>query len=125
MREYTLTVFDENIVGTGPWFSSSQYNDALGLADTFVGQTIVESVSNTSATLTIDMQHSCNGLDWLSLTGFSGPIGGNDATNLLTYGGDYTFGSPLSLMRFKISLSSAAASCRLKIFVCGRTARAP
>lgn len=122
MREFTVNVFDENIAGTTPRFTSSQYDDVLGSADTFELHAVTQGVSGTTTILTVDTQHSCNGLDWLNLD--AGAINAvtavNDGSFWFAHSG--LLSPPLSLVRFRITLSGAAPACRLKLMVCCRSA---
>lgn len=133
MRDFTVNVFDEYINGTATtWYTSSAHNDLLGSADDLLIQAVPDQVSytGTAATLTLAVEHSCNGLDWLAVAAAPFPttpeINGVQITNETGMLGVRTMWMPplLSFIRFRITLGGGTASaCRLKVWVTGRVSR--
>ena len=60
MRILSKLVFDEELSGSGPFFTNQQLNELLGRYDQVSIQAIVDK-ANTSGSLTVHLQHSADG----------------------------------------------------------------
>lgn len=123
MREFTVQVFDETITGTSTtWYTSATFNDLLGSADELIVHAVADGVSGTVPTLTVGVDHSCNGIDWINVGWTASTLTGQTLANDTTYYGFFpTFFPPLlTYARLRVFLGGTTPSCRLKVFACGR-----
>lgn len=121
MREFTLQVFDHNLAGAGPWYTSSRFNDLLGLADGMTIHALPVSVSGTSPTFTCQIEHSANGLDWLAAPA-TPPINAQPlvADSVLQGVLPYFLPPLLTFVRLKFSQGGTSPVCRMRVTVTGR-----
>jgi hypothetical protein len=121
MRLSNVMVFDENIKDTsGVWRSSDDFNDALGAGDILAVQASVTNVSGTSPTLTVGVEHSADGQNWIT---------GPDAISIGIVNNTGYAGSvepsalyvPLGYVRLKITLGGTSPACRARITVTSRS----
>ena len=120
MRIATLTLFDETISGTSTtWYTPASSYDALGKGDTFAFAAAVYNVTG-SPTLTVQVEHSADGQNWLNYHAISGPEINQSLTTassntLFTAQADGMNPVLLSLVRLRVQLSGATPQCRLKL----------
>jgi hypothetical protein len=117
MRQANVKIFDSVISGAGTWYSGSQFNELLGLAEQYAVQAVMTDVS-TPGSLTVKSEHSSDGLGWCgtALTEISTSLA-EDASAVGTYGVVTNTGARV---RFAISLTGLNPKCRLKLYVTTR-----
>lgn len=126
MRAFNQLVFDAVIQGTTVTYTDPSFNTLIGSADTLAIEAIVDQVSGTSPTLTVDLQHSGDNRNFVSkLTGASAVI---PALTLSTSAITTTLGtepsSPnvlLGYVRLALTLGGTTPSAHIRIYVTGRT----
>jgi hypothetical protein len=120
MRVYNLQVFDDTISGTSTtWYSNGDFNRSLGAADELALAAHVASVSGTSPTLTVQVEHCADGVSWRSTP--SAEISAGALTNDVVLVGMRTTATVLlPFVRMKITLGGTTPACRLKLYVTGR-----
>lgn len=123
MRAFSKDVFDEIISGTGnTWYTPGSFNDLLGSVDFLGIFAATTNVSGTTPTLTVQVQHSPDGQNWVSVSGTPEISATLIASNTGYYGSDNGISPVLaSFVRLQITLGGTSPQCRLKVSVTGRT----
>lgn len=124
MRVISTEIFDDLIIGAGPWFSGAQFNTALGAADIVVIQACTRAVSGTSPTLTVQAQHSADNQFWINtqaLPEINGLSIANETTLVAQVAAGATSLMLLANLRFQITLGGTSPQCRLKLYATGRS----
>ena len=121
MRAFNLLVFDDFISGTGVRYGMADLAEQIGRADGFTVGAIVSSVGAGATGLTVQAEHCCDGRSWIAT-----PAPEISASGILDDRVYFGSSSPwnfalMASVRFKINLSGATPSCRLKLYVTGRT----
>lgn len=126
MREFTVEVGDNYFSSAAPLYTSCRFNDVLGMADQLIIHALTMSVAGTGPTLTCDVQHSANGLDWVTVA--TPPINAQTMVSNTVLQGVLPFFNPplLTYVRLKFTAGGTSPSCRLRVTVTGRvSASAP
>lgn len=122
MQIFNTVVFDESLSGTGTtWYSDADYSDTLGQCDSLAIEARTTAVSGTSPTLTVQVEHSADAQNWLSLAGtaeINAQAIANDAAIVPVIGGPTVI--PLGFVRLRVTLGGTTPACRLKIHATGR-----
>lgn len=127
MKALTLVLFDDSISGTGVvWYSPDEYSEELGEHDQIGVHAAVSNVSGTLPTLTVNVEHSADGQNWLTARGYA-PWGSAQGLPEIstaigpnaTYSGSDTGLDPvlLGFVRLKVTLGGTGPKCRLKLAV--------
>lgn len=128
MKLFNIAAFDDNIAGTTTtWYSPATLNGDIGTADMLILQANASNVTGTAPVgLTVRVEHSADGQNWVSVSSGSPEINATDITpgtgTPVNYG--YVSGVAtvlLSLVRLRIALTGANPQCRLKVLVTGRS----
>ena len=113
-----MLVFDEQIAGTGPFYTSQELGERLGRYDQLSFQAVVDQVSVGGSTLWVQLQHSADGRSFVNKNNSpeltTNPLSAG-ATNVAG-GGDPSSAPTLGYVRLAISLS-ASISVHVKIYV--------
>lgn len=130
MRAFTISAFDEILIGTATtWYTSADYNALLGSADWIGLYAVTSSANGTSPTLTCQIEHSGDARNWVTLlTGTTTeidhqPISTSQETALASpQSPAETLLDPVMLrfVRVKMFLGGTAPQCRLKLYITGR-----
>ena len=124
MRLFNAKVFDDVISGTtATWLTASELDDVIGQADALAVQVVTEGVGGTGPTVAaVVIEHSSDGQNWIvaaSAFGIALPMQegasfwGGDSASLGMHKG--------AKGRLRISLGGTSPTCRLKLYVTGRT----
>ena len=122
MKHYCQLVFSDFVVGTTATFTSPKFNDLLATADRSAIQAIVDQVTGTSPTLTVQVEMSSDDRNWSSKNGtaeINGTALVNSATNILS-GIEPGTNPGHSRARLRIALGGTSPQANVKIYVTGR-----
>jgi hypothetical protein len=122
MQKFNTLVFDESLSGTGTtWYSDADFSDMLGECDSLAIEARTTNVSGTSPTLTVQVEHSADNQNWLSLAGtaeINAQAIANDTAIVPIIGSSSVI--PLGFVRLRVALGGTTPACRLKIYATGR-----
>jgi hypothetical protein len=123
MRVLSRLVFDEIIAGTSTtWYTATEHNAILGAPDRFGIHAIVTDTAGTNnPKLTVWGQTSGDGQHWIDIE--ANPAIDNQLFTAGQYYGQVAGVLPpfLAYVRLAMSLTGTNPSCRLKLYVCGRS----
>jgi hypothetical protein len=122
VRQYCELVFDDFVVGTTTVYSNPRFEELLATSDRYAIQAVVDQVSGTSPTLTLQIEHGSDGLNWsakagipeINLRGLS-----STSTNVFT-GFDDGSNPTHARMRIRITLGGTSPQANVKVYVTGR-----
>lgn len=118
MRLFNILAFDEVITGTSKtWYSPSELNEALGQAETLAIHAFTTTVSGTSPTVTLRVEHSADGQDWSASAVGSATAITEQGSIFLPFAGYQT-----RYARLGAALAGTSPQCRLRLYVTGRAA---
>jgi uncharacterized ParB-like nuclease family protein len=118
MRLFGQQVFDDAISGTGKtWYSPARYDELLGRADMLAIMAVVTGLTGTTPSLTLAAEHSANGRNWHEIDTLTVGLS-NDAAY---YGTVPLWPRLLARVRLRATLTGTDPSCRLKLYVTGRS----
>lgn len=121
MTVFSGEVFDDSVAGSlTVWYTSAAHNDVLGSGDVLAVQATVQNLSGTSPSLTVQVEHSADGKDWIGAG--SAIISTLVANNATYYGSRQAWPALLGFVRLKVSLGGSSPRCRLKLYACSREA---
>ncbi len=119
MRRFNREVYNEtHDIGATSRYTSAEFNDVLGSSDKLVVQYRAVKIAGTSPTLTIKLEGSNNGVDWVlietlvnaaSLT--AAQVNSALATSTATLP---------AFVRFAITMGGTTPSAEVQIIACGR-----
>jgi hypothetical protein len=126
MRHSNVLVFDDNIGTTtsssAPVYTSADLNSRLGQFDETAIQWVADNVAGTTPTLSIGIDHSADGRNWLPKEGSGTTITGVaiGGTNITSWSSDPGTVPSLGLVRLRVFLGGTTPSCHLKIYITQR-----
>lgn len=123
MRVFQAKVFDGQMSGTGTVYTQTAFSDLLGSAERITLGAIVNGLSGTGPTITIQFENSPDGTRWVNQ--FSSPeINGQGLSDgipfISTNLGSRTIPIP-NHVRLRISLGGTSPAGHLRIWVVGRS----
>src|SRR5579871_1668057 len=118
MRKANERIFDDVVTGTTTVYSSGEFNELLGRHDRISLFLVVDTVSGTSPTITVQLQHSSDERNWVNKNGtpeinalvISPTATTTEAANDAT--GNYGCHS----VRAAITLAGTNPSCRVRLY---------
>lgn len=124
MRKEIIEVLFDVVAGTVSTYTPDEHQEALGGTDKLAIQTIIDKVTGTSPTVTMELQHSCDRRNWSVANTF------RTTAALLTTGANIyvdTAGGgvappQLGFRRIRIQLGGTNPQARVKMLVCLRDA---
>lgn len=123
MRTVNLKIFDDVISGTvATWVTRSEFDQALGPANTFAIQAVTTGVTGIEPTLTILTEHSYDGENWV-WSGNDDLINGTliaEDASYLNFSNSCAVPVLGAFVRFRMSLGGTNPKCRLKLYMTGR-----
>ena len=111
-----MLVFDEEIYGTNPVFTSDEHSEHLGRCDQLSLQAVIDKVS-AAGSIAVQIQHSADGRHFVPKNG-SPEVSSTltvGQTNVFS-GGDMSTAPTLGYVRLSISLSGASFSAHVKVY---------
>ncbi len=122
MRRFVELVFDDFVVGTASAYSTPEADLLLGTPDRFAVHAVVDQVTGTSPTLTVQVEHGSDGRNWSSKSGtpeINVQSLSAAATNQFT--GVESGASPShTRVRLRVALGGTSPQAHVKLYVTGR-----
>jgi hypothetical protein len=123
MRKYMKTVLNDFVVGTTAVYTDTSYNDALGSVDKIALHVVIDQVSGTSPTLTLALEHSCDGRNWVAKNISGADISGQallaTATNSF-FASDAGTVPFMGFVRIRVALGGTSPVAHVKVHLTGR-----
>jgi hypothetical protein len=109
-------VFEDTLVGAGPWYTPGYYNGVLGSAEMLVIMGVVTNFAGSSPLLRVFLEFSADEVSWLD---FGFPFltkSSSDPPVISSVAGSF-----YEFTRLRIDMTGTTPQCRLKLYVTGRT----
>lgn len=121
-RLWVATVFDDVIMGTGAAYSSPDFNDNLGKFDKIAVHAVVDQVTGTGPTFTLQLEHSGDGRNWLNMntTAEINAVSISVSAVNSMIGVDSGSVPTLAFVRARVQLGGGATGARVKVHACLR-----
>jgi hypothetical protein len=121
MQKFTMTAFSGSIVGATTVYSSTDLNRHLASVDQLAVEVCADQVSGTVPILAVELQHSGDGVNWLTRLGLTTMVLSSSSTNV-GFGSDDGSTPALGLCRVSLTLSGTTPAAHVKVHVTGRDA---
>jgi hypothetical protein len=115
-------MYDENIEGTQALFTDPSHNALLGSVEKLSIFAVVDSVSGTSPTLTVQIEESGDQVRWINKAGTAEINAAALSTTVITTAvGRDTGATPSNgFLRLRVSLGGTSPKAHVRLFVTGR-----
>ncbi len=123
MRRFVELCFDDFVVGTSSVYTSPEVELLLGTADRLALHAVVDQVTGTSPTLTVQVEHGSDGRNWASKTPGTPEINlqAISATSTTQLTGVEGGANPShTRVRLRIALGGTSPQAHVKVYVTGR-----
>lgn len=122
MRKFCELVFDDFVVGTTAVYTSPVYEEIMATADRLAIQPVVDQVSGTTPTLSVQVEHGSDGRNWSPKSGTPeiNALALGTAGTVTTTGTEPGTNPTHGRVRLKISLGGTSPQAHVKIYVTGR-----
>ena len=121
MRKLAILAFDDFIMNTTTVYTPQSLNDALGAFDKLTMQAVCDSITGTSPTITVQIEHSVDQRHWTAKNGtaeIAAVAISVAAPN--SVGGDTSSVGSLGYVRLAITLGGTSPTAHVKVWVTGR-----
>jgi hypothetical protein len=121
-RKDSTCVFDEFIVGTGVVYTSPEFNEILARHERVAFQVIVDQVTGTTPTFTLQQEHSSDQRNWSFKNGTAEILPASISATATTVLSGYELGTNPShgYVRLRLQLAGTSPQAHVKIWVTGR-----
>ena len=123
MRKYMKTVLNDFVVGTTVVYTDTGNNDSLGSADKIAMHVVIDQVSGTSPTLTLALEHSCDGRNWVAKNVAGADIIGQTLSASTTnsfFASDAGTTPFMGFVRIRVALGGTSPVAHVKVHLTGR-----
>lgn len=125
MRRFNREVYKEtHDIGATARYTSAEFNDLLGSQDRLVVQYSGIKISGTSPTLTVVLEGSNNGVDWVAQDTLfnAAALTAGQVNTAVSLG--FPLGSYVqAFARLKVTMAGTNPSAQVQLFACGRSTR--
>lgn len=129
MRRSNLLVFNDVVLTTNTIWTADELAPTLARYDQLVIFAVADNIP-APGTVTIQIQHSADGRNWINKSDYAtgstgGPgtpelSGGVSTATPYVKGYDYGLNPSLNLVRLQIQVEAALVGCRLRVYVTAR-----
>lgn len=125
MRKFNQKVFDDTLASAtnaGVALTPPELNDLLGSVDKLAIMAVGDLPSGTSPTITVQIYHSADGIQWVAKNGTAEINAQTLTANAVTVkvGTDAAATPSLGLVRLQITLGGTTTQAHIKVWVTGR-----
>ena len=122
MSNLALLAFDDFIMaGATPVYTPQSLNDALGTFDKLTMQAVCDSITGTSPTITVQIEHSVDQRNWKAKNATAEiNAAAIAAATPNSVGGDTSATGSLGYVRLAITLGGTSPTAHVKVWVTGR-----
>jgi len=116
-----LTVFDEFVMNQTAVYTGAEHDANLGQYDQFGFSLVVDNVNVTGGTANVGIEHSADGIHWISKNGTTPDLTATLSGMKTTAAGqDQSGKSSLAFVRLRVYLTGATTSARVRVQVTPR-----
>jgi len=125
MRAFHVLAYDGTIDGTTSVYIDAGLNDQLGTADQLRLAAVTDAVSGTSPTLTVQVEHSGDNLNWLSRFGTPeiNAVALSTTAPTTTLANAASSALPAAFVRLRIQLGGTSPRAHVRVWATGRAER--